>query len=176
MAKLLLSLLAALAIAGPARAEVYKYVDEDGNTVYTDEKVPGAEQVNPGILNTYSPDPATRRLATDEGDGGEAAPADAYQSVTITEPENDSAFWNAAGIVPVNVRVLPGLQGGHRLELLMDGEPVSEPGTSTRFSLQEVFRGTHTLTARVVDGEGNTVIASSPATFTLHKPSRLNPP
>ena len=166
-----------LLIVGPAiaGAEIYKYVDEDGSTVYSDEPVPGAETVDPGSLNTYTPDPATTRLTREESSGN---PDDgpSYESVAITEPENDSAFWNAAGTVPVNVRVEPGLAGGHRLELLLYGEPVSEPGTATRFSLQEVFRGTHTLTARVVDGEGNTVIASAPTTFTLHKPSLLNPP
>ena len=170
-------LTATLVLFGSATvgAEIYKYVDDDGNTVYSDEAVPGAETINPASLNTYTPDPASTRLTREEA-SGEAEPSSAYESVTITEPDNDSAFWNAAGTVPVNVRVQPGLAGGHRLELLLDGEPVSEPGTATRFSLQEVFRGTHTLTARVVDGEGNTVIASAPTTFTLHKPSLLNPP
>lgn len=158
-----------------ADADIYKYVDEDGSTVYSDEPVPGAETIDPGKLNTYTPEPGAARFSR-EASSEEPDAEPRYESVAITEPEHDSAFWNAAGTVPVNVQVEPGLAGDHRLELLLDGEPVSEPGTATRFSLQEVFRGTHTLTARVVDPEGNTVIASEPTTFTLHKPSLLNPP
>ena len=45
-----------------AHAEVYRWHDEQGRVVYSDEYVPGAELVDVSDLPTYTPTPILQQL------------------------------------------------------------------------------------------------------------------
>lgn len=165
---LLLCLHAVVATAGG----IYRYLDDDGNVVFSDQPHPGAEQVKVRPTNTLGVSPANY-AAKPEADAGPKAPG--YASVSILAPENDSAFWDATGVVPVTIQTLPDLAPGDLVQLLMDGQPVAEPTRITRFSVRDVDRGTHTLTVQVLNPNGEVVAESATTTFTRHQPSLLRP-
>lgn len=151
--------------------DIYRYVDEDGKVVFSDQPQPGAEAVRVERTNTYQALPAEPPPASETP----AEEAEGYAAISILAPENDSAFWDASGVVPVTVQVVPDLAPGDRLELLMDGNSVAEPSRVTRFSVREVERGTHTLVAQVIDAEGKVLARSDTTTFTRHQPTELRP-
>jgi hypothetical protein len=62
------------------------------------------------------------------------------------------------------------------VRVLYDGTPLANwPAGSTRSSIPEVFRGSHTLSVRVLDANGRTVCAGSSITFHLRQPSVVSP-
>ena len=171
--------LPAVALGG---AEVYRWVDDDGQVHYSDRPSPGADRVvievappssspAPGVASAQTPSPTDDKPA-----------AAAYESLTIRSPGQDEVLWNIEGQLDVAVAPQPALQRGHTLQLLLDGQPVAElePGT-TRTRLSDVYRGRHTLVARIQDGSGSTLIQSAPVTFQVQQSALgantvVNPP
>lgn len=170
---LLISLAAALlaGISPALQAAIYKTVDKQGNVVYTD--VPpedGGAAMNIDRGNTYTPaeapaDEATQFDAMVEVTG--------YTELSITAPSHDQAVRENAGNLTVTVASAPALDPalGHQVQILLDGQKAATGGT--RVSLTNIDRGTHSLTARIIDANGEVLISSAPVTFHMLRYSRL---
>jgi len=166
-----------------AAGRVYRVVDEDGNVVFTD--VPPATREQDASVDVPEPnsfDPVQAGAIAPEEDrlrwGEEAAEGEGkpvYRRLGIVSPADDASVRQNAGNVTVEVALEPGLSANHRLQLLLDGAPV-ETGKESRFELTNVDRGTHSLTARVLDQSGAAVIESEPSVFHLQRYSILNAP
>lgn len=168
--------LAAVLLSAPAlAADVYRWVDSDGEVHYSDQWRPGAEKVRIQESATFS----APKPARSTGDGAQAAdrPAQAggYQSLEVASPAQEEVLWNTAGQLRVSVQVNPALQPGHGLRLFLDGTPRDLPAGSTSVELTDVFRGVHTLKAEVVDAAGKVLITSPPTTFVVRQTSIANP-
>ena len=98
-----------------------------------------------------------------------------YTAAVIVSPANDSALRSNAGNLTVSGQIDPGLHGGHRVQLLLDGVPQSGPGRLLQFSLENIDRGTHRLELRIVDEAGEVVFTGAPGTVHLLRHSRLHP-
>ena len=149
--------------------EVYKTVDEDGNIIFTDKPTEGSEKVILRELKTIdNPNPAKYRPLPDKPENVD--PGDIYGTLLITNPANGSGLRNNAGNVSISVSVEPSLRPGHKLIITMDGKEISN-GAATSTSLTNVDRGTHSLVARVVDANGNTIKSTS-SSFSLLRAHR----
>jgi len=171
-------LLALLWIFPSGAAEVYRYVDPEHGVEFSDTPRPGAERI---VIPEAQRAPAIRTPPPAETAASDipTGTAVAYEQVRITDPLDQETVRDNSGNMLVSVTLKPGLQApfGHRLQLLLDGEPVST-GTATNFSLTGIDRGTHTLQA-VVIGADDAPLASSPTTsFHLHRAAvkRTKPP
>jgi len=167
MRALLLLLGLACSFPGHCGVTLYKWVDRDGTTHFSDQPHPGAEAIVVQEIQTVPPleVPAAARPSP-------ATEAYSYDSVTFTSPANEETIRDNSGNVSVTVAVTPPLRPdfGHRLTVLMDGGLIGE---SESILLTNVDRGTHSLTATVVDGQGK-VLASGSSTFHLQRHSVLN--
>jgi hypothetical protein len=167
----LLILVFGLAQAGESR--IYKTVDEHGNVVFTDipprEEEP-AEQIIIEDPNSFAPEEADgpREQWIVEAEGEDTELIFSYQSLVIAAPEDDQAIRENAGNVSIVAVPSPRMLPGHRMRLLMDGQPVRE-GTQTRFDLENVDRGTHVIATEILDGDGNVLIRSDDITFHLQR-------
>lgn len=145
------------------QAEVYRYVDKQGNHVFTDKPAEGAEKVQTGPVMTV-PFPKTGGASTT---GGPAAvqqkPVARTYTVTLLSPPAETTYRRGDADIPVAATVSPSLAAGEQLEILLDGKPWEGSVIPLDDSLD---RGSHTLQARVVDEKG-TVLATS-ATVTIH--------
>ncbi|WP_122317771.1 DUF4124 domain-containing protein [Pseudomonas cichorii] len=139
--------------AQPAVAEVYTYIDANGNRVFTDQPHKNAKRVEipPSNNMTGTPPPRTRQ----------AIPAKPgvkmmfrYQLLRVLAPEPDGTVRSTSGEVIVTVTSEPALQPGHGYRLLLDGQPVGQPGRSPVFPLNNIDRGTHQLSVEIVDESG----------------------
>jgi hypothetical protein len=165
----------AVLVAAPAVAtEVYRWVDADGQTHYSDQWRPGAEKVRIEAAPGYS---ATQPQPAGAGGAGreQAAAASPYETLEIASPAQEEVLWNIEGQLRVSVRVTPALRPGHDIRLYLDGQQQEMPAGSTELQLKDVFRGVHTLKAEVVNESGTVLVASPTTTFAVRQTSIVNP-
>jgi hypothetical protein len=170
--KILLLLTMVLGSSSLCAAVVWKWVDKNGVTHYSDQPVTGAVQIDLQNVQTYKAEDA----AIPESTKPSRPPTGPkpYASIGISAPTNEQTLTGTGGQVTVSVQVDPSLQSGDSVRLMMNGQVVSEPSSSaTNFELKDVPRGTHILLASVVNGEGQIVIQSAPVTFFMRQQSVL---
>ncbi|MBK5353045.1 DUF4124 domain-containing protein [Pseudomonas sp. TH41] len=141
----------------PAMAEVFTYVDAQGNRVFTDQ--PGAGNakrvpMTPGNRMSANPTGAPPVVA---GKKIETNPLFHYDMLRVLAPAPDATVRSSAGELIVSVTSEPGLQRSHRYRLLLDGQPTAEPGPSPVFALSNIDRGSHHLAVEILDEQGRTV-------------------
>ena len=155
-------------------AEVYRWVDDDGQVNYSDRPHEGAETVDLPEAQTFSA-PVVQRRQPDVDDPEEEKTRK-YSRFRITRPADGQADWDIPGDVNVTLSLTPRLQPKHTVILYMDGQTVgSSSSGNLTFQLTGVLRGTHSLRAVVHDAAGKSLVESSTVNFTVHKTSILNP-
>jgi len=158
-----------------ANAAIYQYIDKDGNVTYTDQPVQGAKRIKQIQLPVQKPVPAPPKtesrfnLLTNEKIAvpEKAKKAKPYTRVEITKPKDDEGVRGNNGDLFISVALMPALQTsfGHKIQLLFDGKKLPGSWQSNNIMLKEVYRGTHTLAAIVVDDKGKIVKQSKQITF-----------
>ena len=161
-----------LLVSGPlVAADTWRWVDKDGGVHYSDQPTPGAQRIpltTAPAPGSVTPQPPAPRPA-------EPAAPFSYAGCEISSPNADEVF-TAPGGVSVSLNVLPGLQPGHSISMLLNGSRVTGwPPGSTGYLLQNLFRGSYTLVAMVADGAGRTMCSSKPVIFHVRQPSMLTP-
>jgi hypothetical protein len=152
-------------------ATVYRWVDENGVTHYSDQPHEKAEKVQVAAPQTYKPAPLPRST------GSQSAPPEASNTYQcqIVAPGNDDTFPNTYSLNTA-VQVDPAPQGGDKVFLLLDGARVPNfPTTGGSFTIPNIDRGQHTLQAVVQDQNGKLLCQSANVSFTVLQPSVLNP-
>jgi hypothetical protein len=175
-----LFLLAFFAIPAFAAQVVWKWVDDDGVTHYSDRPAPGATRMEIASSGERpAPTASTPSVSSTSTSSPQrqAQEGPAYRNFEIWKPAQDEAFINTGGVVPVNIRVDPELQPEHDLYLYLDGRLVEgfEPN-ATSFELKGVPRGSHRLIAVINNRAGGRVQETSPVTFIVRQESIANPP
>lgn len=176
-ALLILLAFAAQGVASTAwPSTVWKWVDETGLTHYSDQPVPGATKIEVSTGNVVQSQPSYGTPSAGATAPNAATPGDVYRTFEIWRPENDQVFVNTAGVVNVEIRVEPQVQGGHTLNLYLDGRLVEGYSGSTSYVLEGVPRGTHSLVATINEQLGSRVREAGPVMFTVRQESIANPP
>lgn len=160
----------------------YRIVHPDGTVEYTDQAIKGSEEIQIREVSTFS------SPSSDQSPGG-TAPVTAqngqaessnkqnldYQSIAIASPKEQETVWFDANGMVVSLQIEPGLADGDEVVLRLDGEVVAS-GRGTTFTLTNVYRGTHTMTAVVMDGHGDVLLESQPVTFYMRQHSVFESP
>jgi hypothetical protein len=154
-------------------ATVYKWVDEHGVTHYSDQPQPGANKVQVEGVQTYAAGPSGPASAgvTPSASGG-APPAQA--ACTFDSPANDEMFMNAFS-VSGHLHIAPRLEPGERATVMLDGKPATTTDLNGSFTISQIDRGTHTLSAQVETPAGQVRCHAGDITFHVQQPSVQNP-
>jgi hypothetical protein len=160
-----------LALALPVVAtEAWRWTDDKGVVHYSDMKVPGAERVtlpSPPTVGTVAPSAPQPRTQAPE--------PFKYSECVVLAPGNDSVF-NAVNSVAASVRISPAPAPGHRIQVLLDGQVYGAwPAGALAASLENINRGTHTLTVVVLDERKQPVCTAPTISFHVRQPSLLSP-
>ena len=160
-------------LAAGATAEIYKYTDDKGNTVFTNQppegvaadevKLPPANTVN---IKTPEPPPPL----PDERQGESRQP---YTSLSIGGIPDDEALRANNGTFTVTAQLDPALLPGHQVRFLLDGIPQAPASPSTSLQLNNIDRGTHRLEVEVLEGER--VVQRAMQTFTVQRVHTSSP-
>ncbi|WPC05517.1 DUF4124 domain-containing protein [Pseudomonas benzenivorans] len=161
----------------PLHAEVYTYIDAEGNRVFTDRPKPGnAQRIQLAPANSMPAPPRPAPLAVAPG----TPQAPAYQLLRILVPEPDATVRDGAGNLIVTASSDPALLQGHNYRLLLDGQALGEPSRSPVFPLENIDRGTHQLAIEIIDAQGRTLERTPSQPFHMQRISlaqkrRVNP-
>jgi hypothetical protein len=173
MRRTLLFTLMCLLCTVAAAATVYKWVDEDGVTHFSDQPHENAQKVELKAPQTFS---APKTTSTPSRSTPPKQPAQkVYQSCSLSEPTNDQVFLNT-DTVSAGTSVQPGVRPGDTVIVTMDGAPVpGVPANGGQFTITPVDRGEHTIQMVVKDPTGNTVCSSPSVMFHVRQPSVQSP-
>ncbi|MDH4872526.1 DUF4124 domain-containing protein [Pseudomonas sp. BN515] len=161
-----------LAAALPAAAQIYKYTDANGNTVFTNQPPDGtaSETVELPPTNAIQAQPPSQPADTEASVEQVAS----YQVVELTGIPDEEAMRANNGTFSVGVRLEPRLKPGHSLRLRLDGEPYGQAANVPRLQVVNADRGEHSLVVDVL--AGTTVVQSSaPVTFTIQRVNTSSP-
>lgn len=170
-------LLAMSSQAQDSKRELWTWKDANGVTQYSDRPVPGAKRVELiGVTSSVPPSVAAPAKPAAAGPAKPAAAAPVeYRSLEIWQPENGATFYGADATVSVRMRSEPEVASGHRLTLYLDGKLVEGPPTSLEYTLSNLERGVHSITAVITDEKGAERIRSEPRVFHIRQLSTLEP-
>ena len=166
--RLLAWLLAALASAiCSAEVEVYKVVDGSGAVIYTDTP-PMDSNASKLALPSINRLPSGAVVMEDAASAEEKLFA-GYSRVEISSPGNDSLIYYDQPQVTVRLALTPELQAGHLVQFMLDGYPHGRPVAETDHIIDNLQRGSHSLSARVLNAKGGLVGQSAPVTIHVQR-------
>jgi hypothetical protein len=167
-----------------AAEKIYKTTDEYGATLYTNTPPgPGAQAIDVPELSVIPPrelddsaleDPMRPQLqlAEDTTRQEENIPVGNNYNLDIVNPRQNETVPITGSIVQLVLSLDPPLDvdAGHRIEVVVDGA-VSYVTRDTRVSLPGLDRGSHQLTAQVVNDEGDVLQSTQTVTFYAQQPT-----
>ena len=152
---------------------VYKWVDGDGVTHYSDQPYPGAEKIQLGtsVQTLAMPVPRSTPATGKSRSDAQATPATGYTSVQVSSPADGRTFTDEA--IPIALEVTPQLQPGHTVTWYLNGAALDQ--TDLAFTLDHLDRGSYTLSAKISDAGGAPAATAPQVTFYVRQPSMLAP-
>ena len=166
--RIILASLALLSFSITLSAQtVYKFVDKNGNVVFSDTPVDGAERVDVPPTSIIKMAPVTLPQT-------EVKPAviAGYDHVSITTPSQDAVFSNESGPIMITGSSSPELRADHRYRFSINGQP-TPPSQQAYYTLSSEARGSYTATLEIVDNNLHVVVTSAPVTFHVRRHSKL---
>jgi hypothetical protein len=154
-----------------AESAGYKIVHPDGTVEFTDDATRGGEEIKlKGVQTVRSlkekgavVGPLDSKPSSNQG-----SESSGYVSLNIVSPQNEQTLWFDSNGVTVSVATVPGLGPEDSVVVSLDGVTRAKEKRSS-LNIGLVDRGSHTLSASIVDADGNILISSSPVTFFLRQ-------
>jgi Domain of unknown function (DUF4124) len=171
-----LLLIVALGTPADAAEGVWRWVDAQGITHYSDRPVPGAVQIDIKVQATSESqvEPTTASPATATSPQAAQPP---YTLIEIWKPAPEESVVNTGGVVSVRVRLEPALRPRHTLAIYLDGKRLDNlPPGALDVEVPNVPRGTHSLVASVFDDAGKVVQQGQQVVFFVRQESTAQPP
>lgn len=155
-----------LVLPSLSHAVVCKSVGGDGEVAFT--HYPSAECPQGVAVPEYSrTGPPVERVQRVDTRASERPAAFAgYESMQITQPEDDGVVRNNTGQVSVGISLNPDLLAGHFVTVYLDGKAFRGRYGSSTVDLDGVDPGRHELTAQVSDARGRTLQRTGEISFT----------
>jgi len=158
---------------------VYRNVNEDGVVEFSDQDLSNtnAKKIKIKPTNTFTSADKKQTPAASENESTSDSSFQKevqYKQVTISSPNAEQAIRSNDGLLTVTVAVEPGLNiaAGDQIELYYDGQPQGKQ-QNTVFNLTDVYRGRHSVQAKIIDKNGALLIISKPIQFFIQKYSSL---
>jgi hypothetical protein len=161
-----------VASASASSATVYKWVDDNGVTHFSDQPNPRAEKLTVAGAQTYGAQ--TAAVAAPPPVAAAAPPASTPVCV-IDTPASGQVFIDAFSI---SGHVTLAHTGGEasQVTLRMDGVDISALlGPNGSFAVSQVERGDHTLSLQVTDEHGEVTCQANAVTFSIRQRSVVAP-
>ena len=159
-----------------AQAALYKYTDENGEVVYSEEPpyagakefIPPQLQITPAIKIKPKAKPKLDESVEDE--------STKYTSFQITSPKNGATFQNNAGNIGIALGINPELdvKAGHYINIFLDDVAIIKNSTNLSAALKHINRGTHNIKAELRDKSGKLILFSNNVIIYVHRHSKLH--
>ena len=168
----LIALLTGL-LSTAAQAEIYKSVNPDGSISYSDKPIAGGKAIIPPEI---TPAPAIlipRKLKPEDQDKDKPLP---YKVFKLVSPTNNTTIRNNIGDVAVSLKIKPELQTKHKhtISIYLDNKEIVNNLSSSSYTVKNIDRGSHTISATLHDKTGKALKKSQSITLHLHRFSTLH--
>lgn len=170
-----LILLSALSVTHSSAAPAWTWVDEQGQVHYSDRPVPGAREIELSGAQGFSASPRTAPRSTQGSSNEDVRPAANYRTFNIVSPTEQETLWNIGANLTMRLELMPVLRAGHWIDLVLDGQRANLNVRGLEFSVPNVFRGTHSAAAVIVDANGFELQRSPAVSFIVQQTSIQNP-
>lgn len=146
-------------------ADIYMQTDKNGNTTYSDVPTSdkaikiAAPETNTTTSTTSATTPSNASAEVQTFPSNQIISTQAkkpYTTFVIISPADQATIQNQPTI-SVNVSVTPNLQEGDAVQIYLDGSPWGKSLPATQFTFTAPERGTHQISARLVDKNGQTL-------------------
>ena len=157
-----------------AFAVIYQHTNADGNLSFSDKPQPGSTITNLPKSDSFS----TTKLPVEKQSQQHPVKTKASQRQTYTvfkfqHLQNRQTFQNQRQI-PIMIALKPALQEGDIIEIWVDGKVYASSST-TKFVLENLDRGTHSIQARLVNADGQQLTSTPIVTIYIKYHSILLP-
>jgi hypothetical protein len=164
-----------MASASTLAATVYKWVDANGVTHYSDQPFPGAKKIEVEAAQTYAAPSSEKATVPQPARKAKAPDGPLYAACDVFKPSDEESLVNVNSVT-AKVRLDPGLRAGDRALIALDGKVLADVEMAgNEFTISPIYRGTHTVSAIVQNLAGNIVCQSDPITFYVRQASTLSP-
>lgn len=165
-----LLLLGLIALPALGAESAYRIVHPDGTVEFSDQPQEGAESVLlPEAQTVHTPKPT---LKPSPPAPKPKPKTHVYSAFAIASPGEDAVLRNIQEKLAVSLTVEPGLGEKHQIVLSFDGREVAQ-GTALQYTVEDVYRGSHTLSAVIRDENGQVVMSAPAVTFHVKQTSSL---
>lgn len=149
----------------PRKGQMYRWKDAQGNWQFTDTPPPqGAESYTPrAVLQPAKPQVGAQDILNRPVDKP-AGPVS--YTITFSSPAAEQVFTPDITAITVALGLEPSLGPGHQVEVLVDGKPAFK---GLAGSLSGLERGSHALSARVMDAAGKELATAAGPVFHVRK-------
>ncbi len=154
---------------------IYKTVDDEGRVTYSDQPPKQSQQAESPELPPLNSVPEQRPSPSrNKAERATESEPEVQYTIELMAPQPDAHLTPEQRDLPISVYLDPALQPEHTLIYYLDDEPVAET-RSLQHTVQEIYRGTHTVQVEVLDAQGQTLSSSDSVTIHVHRPSLLSP-
>jgi hypothetical protein len=168
-------LLSIFLLSSPCYAAIYMQKDSNGNITYSDTPLENAQIVEtPEPKETSTSVQRSPITNIDEKNIGESETTPAqevralYTTFDIISPKDQENIQNQPTL-PVDIKLEPELKSGDKIQLLLDNKIIGNASTSTHIMLGQLERGTHQLSAIILDSNQKVVQKSTPITIYVNR-------
>lgn len=159
-----------MVVFAQSNAAVYQNTDSDGRQIFSDQPSNSAEALI--IPNTHS-------INIDLGDKKKTIPGSllskdklrdnsfvSYREFQLISPMPNATIRNNEGLLTIKLTFTPKLKKHHVIKILLDDQLLAKSWTQKEFIISNIHRGTHAISARLVDMQsGNTINSTASSIF-----------
>lgn len=161
-------------ITSNAAAEIFKTTNPDGSISYSDVETLGSKTITPPKLTTTPAVKASKETPIEAVAADEKALP--YLTFSISTPADQSTIIGNNGNVKLSFSIEPALQRTfqHSITLLVNGQPIKTGLTNLTTQLDDLDRGAHTLTAKILSKDKKVLKATQGVTIHIKRHSILH--
>jgi len=148
--------------------------DVAGNLTYSDTPLEHGQVVNVSEgSDSASSVQSSPELNNSEPTSLDATPpaveeATSYTAFTITSPKDQENIQNQPTL-PVDIKLDPKLRKGDKIQLMLDDKPIGDAAESTHITLGQLERGTHQLSAVIINTSQQVLQQTNPITIYVNR-------
>ena len=157
-----------------AETKIYRWIDSQGKTHFSDTAPPGTPQITVENKNLVSnQDPIDTRSMNSSNKTKQESEKNKkavvkYQA-EIVYPQDDTAIRSNEGTLEINVKTTPEKESTQLLQLYLDGQALGSPQMSPTIRALNVDRGTHQVQAHLLGEDGKVLAKTQIVTIHLQR-------
>lgn len=155
-----------------ANQVIYQWTDEKGELHFSDKQQPGAEKRIVKEVQSYQPLNVNKKQSSPKTTENtqQTDQAKIYKSIEFLKPQDNETIRIASANLPVSLSIEPEMSENHLIQFYLDDKAVGTPQKELTYTYNDVYRGSHTLSASIQDQNGKTLLSTKAITIFMHPP------